>query len=71
MNEIWCEGLKLSYDEAGSGAPALLFVHGWCCDHTYFAPQFEHFQSRHVNSWDFRPAAVPWQLAKVLVAFAL
>jgi pimeloyl-ACP methyl ester carboxylesterase len=23
-----------------------LLVHGWCCDHTYFAPQIEHFASQ-------------------------
>lgn len=21
----------------------ILLVHGWCCDHTFFGPQFEHF----------------------------
>ncbi|MHB1446095.1 MAG: alpha/beta fold hydrolase [Acidimicrobiales bacterium] len=30
-----------------SSWPALVFVHGWCCDHTYFSPQFEHFASSH------------------------
>lgn len=35
------------YDEDGGGDPPLLFVHGWCCDHTNFAPQFEHFRKAH------------------------
>ena len=26
--------------------PPVLLVHGWCCDHTYLAPQFEHFARR-------------------------
>jgi pimeloyl-ACP methyl ester carboxylesterase len=26
--------------------PPILFVHGWCCDHTYFAPQFERYAAR-------------------------
>jgi pimeloyl-ACP methyl ester carboxylesterase len=28
------------------GKPPIVLVHGWCCDHTYFAPQIEHFASR-------------------------
>ena len=34
------------YEEAGGGEPPVLLVHGWCCDHTYFAPQVEHFAGR-------------------------
>lgn len=41
------DGVKLYYEEAGSGSPPIVFVHGWCCDHTYFAPQFEHFRANH------------------------
>jgi pimeloyl-ACP methyl ester carboxylesterase len=37
----------LSYDAAGSGDPALLFLHGWCGDRSFFAPQFEHFSKTH------------------------
>jgi pimeloyl-ACP methyl ester carboxylesterase len=37
----------IAYDAAGSGDPPLVFVHGWCCDRTYFAPQFQHFAARH------------------------
>jgi pimeloyl-ACP methyl ester carboxylesterase len=25
----------------------MLFVHGWSCDHTHFAPQARHFEDRH------------------------
>jgi pimeloyl-ACP methyl ester carboxylesterase len=25
----------------------IVFVHGWCCDHRYFAPQYGHFAARH------------------------
>lgn len=25
----------------------LVFVHGWCCDHTFFRPQFDHFKATH------------------------
>jgi pimeloyl-ACP methyl ester carboxylesterase len=36
----------LCYEEAGEGEPPVFLVHGWCCDHTYLAPQFEHFAQR-------------------------
>lgn len=41
------DGLKLFYEREGSAEPPLLFVHGWCCDHTFFAPQFDYFKSSH------------------------
>ena len=39
--------LRLYYEQSGAGDPALVFVHGWCCDHGAFQPQFEHFQRSH------------------------
>jgi len=48
-------GLRLYYERAGSGEPELLFVPGWCCDHTAFRPQFEHFAREHaVTALDLR-----------------
>lgn len=48
------DGVKLHYQEAGTG-PAIVFVHGWCCNLTHFAPQFEHFSEHHrVVSVDLR-----------------
>jgi pimeloyl-ACP methyl ester carboxylesterase len=41
------DGVRLAALERGAGDPPLLFVHGWCCDHGYFAPQIEHFTRRH------------------------
>jgi pimeloyl-ACP methyl ester carboxylesterase len=32
--------------ETAGGDPPILFVHGWCCDHTYFVPQFERYAER-------------------------
>jgi pimeloyl-ACP methyl ester carboxylesterase len=32
--------------ETAGGDPPIHFVHGWCCDHTYFAPQFERYAER-------------------------
>ncbi len=48
-------GVKLHYVQEGAGDPPILFVHGWCCDHTYFQPQFDHFKSSHrVVTFDLR-----------------
>jgi len=41
------DGVRLAAVDSGAGDPPLLFVHGWCCDHRYFAPQLEHFARRH------------------------
>ena len=37
----------MTYDIAGHGEPTMLFVHGWCCDRTFFAPQFDYFAATH------------------------
>ena len=47
MKQLDRDGVKLCYEEAGGGDPPLLFVHGWCCDHSYFALQVGHFKARH------------------------
>ena len=46
MRSLRRDGVALFYEEAGGGEPPVLLVHGWCCDHTYFAPQVEHFAGR-------------------------
>jgi pimeloyl-ACP methyl ester carboxylesterase len=38
---------ELGYDTAGSGAPPLVFLHGWCGDRSFFAAQFDHFSGTH------------------------
>lgn len=49
------DGLSLYYEQGGSGDPPLMFVHGWCCDHTFFQPQFDHFKAGHaVTTVDLR-----------------
>jgi len=49
------DGVKLGYVEAGKGSPPIVLVHGWTCNHGYFAPQYEHFAKRHrVVSVDLR-----------------
>lgn len=44
MPHLIRDGVKLHYDEAGSG-PTMVFVHGWTCDRSHFAPQTAHFSS--------------------------
>ncbi len=41
------DGVELWYDEAGTGGPPLLLVHGFGGDHTHMAPLFDHFRSTH------------------------
>jgi pimeloyl-ACP methyl ester carboxylesterase len=38
---------ELSYDSTGAGDPTLLFLHGWCCDRSFFAPQYDFFSKTH------------------------
>jgi len=33
------DGVPISYKVCGEGSPALIFVHGWCCDRTYWKYQ--------------------------------
>lgn len=48
-------GLRLYYEHAGAGEPPFVLVPGWCCDHTLFEPQFEHFvASARVLAYDLR-----------------
>ncbi len=47
MPYVTRDDLSLYYERDGAGDPPLLFVHGWCCDHTFFGPQFDHFRSSH------------------------
>jgi pimeloyl-ACP methyl ester carboxylesterase len=48
-------GIKLAYEDRGAGKPAFVFVHGWTCDRSFFAPQAEHFSRWHrVVSVDLR-----------------
>lgn len=40
-------GVRLHYIEDGAGDPPVVFIHGWCCDHTFFQRQVEHFKAAH------------------------
>ncbi len=47
MQTLNRDGVNLAYREAGSGAPPLLLVHGFCGDHTHLSPQFDYFRRNH------------------------
>jgi len=41
------DGVAIYFDAQGDGAPALVFVHGWCCDRHYWDAQVEASVPRH------------------------
>ena len=55
MATIVHQGIRFAYEDRGAGKPAFVFVHGWTCDRSFFAPQAEYFARRHrVVSIDLR-----------------
>jgi len=50
------EGVKFHHETLDGSGPALVLVHGWCCDMSYFAAQAEYFagRGRRVVSLDLR-----------------
>ena len=41
------DGVSIHYDDVGAGDPALVFVHGWSCDRSYWSGQIGHFARTH------------------------
>ena len=41
------DGISISYQRTGSGNPTLVFVHGWCCDKSYWDSQVSHFAKKY------------------------
>jgi pimeloyl-ACP methyl ester carboxylesterase len=37
------DAIPVAFDVDGTGVPALVFVHGWSCDRSYWSGQFDHF----------------------------
>ena len=49
------DDVRLYYEQSGDGDAQLVFVHGWCCDHSFWAPQLAHFsKSCRVTTFDLR-----------------
>ncbi|MCL5670776.1 MAG: alpha/beta hydrolase, partial [Acidobacteria bacterium] len=40
-------GVQIRYEVRGKGEPTLIFVHGWCCDRSYWREQLPYFAKRH------------------------
>jgi pimeloyl-ACP methyl ester carboxylesterase len=47
MPELMRDGVRLACEVTGSGEPSIVFVHGWTCDRSHFAPQVARFSARH------------------------
>jgi pimeloyl-ACP methyl ester carboxylesterase len=39
------DGVAIASTETGSGSPALVFIHGWMCNQSFWLPQTAHFAS--------------------------
>jgi pimeloyl-ACP methyl ester carboxylesterase len=44
---VSADGVPISFQVKGSGSPALVFIHGWCCDKSYWDAQVAHFSKKH------------------------
>ncbi len=47
MNVRSSDGVLISYEVTGIGDSTLVFVHGWCCDKSYWKLQVPHFARKH------------------------
>lgn len=49
MNDvaISSDGVPIHYEVHGDGMPALVFVHGWSCDRSYWAGQVSYFAQQY------------------------
>ena len=41
------DGVQIYYESGGSGSPALVFIHGWNCDRSYWSAQLPFFAATH------------------------
>ncbi len=41
------DGIPLSYTVQGKDTPAIVFVHCWCCDRSYWKDQIPYFAKKH------------------------
>jgi pimeloyl-ACP methyl ester carboxylesterase len=41
------DSVSIGYTIEGKGVPVLVFVHGWCCDRSYWKHQVPHFAKKH------------------------
>jgi len=41
------DGVRIAYEVRGKGSPALVFVHGWSCNRTFWAGQLDTFSKKY------------------------
>jgi len=41
------DGVEIHYEVHGTGTPALVFVHGWSCDQSYWKKQIDYFSQQY------------------------
>jgi len=41
------DGVQIHYESGGRGSPALIFIHGWNCDRSYWSAQLPVFAATH------------------------
>jgi pimeloyl-ACP methyl ester carboxylesterase len=41
------DGVKIAFDARGEGEPSIVFIHGWCCDRTFWLGQLDAFAADH------------------------
>jgi pimeloyl-ACP methyl ester carboxylesterase len=46
-NAISADGVSIVYEVRGEGEPALVFIHGWCCDRSYWSEQLPQFAEKY------------------------
>ena len=44
---ISADGVSIRYQVQGKGTPALVFIHGWCCDRSYWDLQAPYFSRKY------------------------
>jgi pimeloyl-ACP methyl ester carboxylesterase len=44
---VSADGVQIRYELRGEGEPALVFVHGWCCDRSYWREQLPYFAKKN------------------------
>lgn len=42
------DGVEISYEVSGKGPLAIVFVHGWSCDKSYWNKQFDYFSTKYL-----------------------
>ena len=44
---VSADGVQIRYEIRGEGEPTLIFIHGWCCDRSYWREQLPYFAKKH------------------------